>query len=122
VFWGSHPTQPLGHAGIQNLVRRAFKNGGIESGRASPHTLRHSFARNWITQGGDVASLKEILGHSSLAITQGYLALSNEDLICKNKKFNPLISIAEDSITSANDSISTADDRINERDDDLTLC
>jgi integrase/recombinase XerD len=122
VFWGAHPNQPLRHAGFLNLVRRAFKNAGIEGKRASPHTLRHSFARNWITQGGDVASLKDILGHSSLAITQGYLALSSEDLISKNKKYNPLLSLVDDRLTPNADSITRADDRINSDEQQLSLC
>ena len=35
----------------------------------SPHTLRHTFSRDWLQQGGDLVQLSQILGHSSVAIT-----------------------------------------------------
>ena len=34
---------------------------------------RHTFAKKWVTMGGNVVTLQKILGHSSLAITQNYL-------------------------------------------------
>ena len=74
------------------------------------------------TQGGDVASLKEILGHSSLAITQGYLALSSEDLVNKNNKFNPLIELDDDRLTPDDDNISSAEDSITRDEEQLSLC
>ncbi len=40
-----------------------------------PHLLRHTFGTRWISEGGDVASLKEQLGHSSIATTSIYVHL-----------------------------------------------
>jgi integrase/recombinase XerC len=42
------------------------------SGRLSPHVLRHSLATQMLGVGGDLNSIKEMLGHSSLAATQVY--------------------------------------------------
>jgi integrase len=35
----------------------------------SPHTLRHSFARHWLQNGGDIGRLSQLMGHGSVAIT-----------------------------------------------------
>ncbi len=50
------------------------------TGRKSPHVLRHSLATELLNEGTDLNSIKEMLGHSSLAATQVYTHNSIEKL------------------------------------------
>ena len=44
------------------------------------HRYRHTFAKQWIINGGNVVSLSKLLGHSSLDITENYIHLLVSDI------------------------------------------
>jgi site-specific recombinase XerD len=63
-------------SGLDQLLKRLREWAGPEhfTGiRLSAHTFRHTFAVNYLKQGGDIKRLQLLLGHTSLTVTQGYL-------------------------------------------------
>ena len=63
-----------------NRVVKSELEGAHLAGKKTPHTLRHSFATALLNDGADLNSIKEVLGHSSLAATEVYTHNSFEKL------------------------------------------
>lgn len=79
----------LTRSGLLQLIKRLAREARIEAVRASPHTLRHAFAINFIRAGGNVFTLKEILGHTSLAMVNKYVALAEADIEMQHRRYSP---------------------------------
>ena len=65
---------------IDRTVKEEIGSVASITGRKSPHVLRHSLATGLLNDGTDLNSIKELLGHSSLAATQVYTHNSIEKL------------------------------------------
>jgi len=63
---------PLYPVYVDRAVKKELGSVKNIAGRRSPHVLRHSLATELLDEGADLNSIKELLGHSSLAATQVY--------------------------------------------------
>ncbi|AEG40380.1 site-specific tyrosine recombinase/integron integrase [Lactobacillus kefiranofaciens] len=84
----SHLGRPLSTRGIQYVMQKTFNQAGI-SGKVHPHELRHTFATAMISNGADLRSVQELLGHKSLAATQIYTHVTMKHLKQDYEKYFP---------------------------------
>ena len=71
--------KPLYSSLVYQLVHDSLAQAG-GSGKLSPHVLRHTFASTMLNHGAELNSVKELLGHESLAATQVYTHLTLSEL------------------------------------------
>jgi site-specific recombinase XerD len=84
--------EPITPSGVLQMVKCVAADAGI-SKRVYSHLLRHSFATNYLRQGGDPVSLRRILGHSSLEmIDRTYTHLVDSDLAESMREYHRRLS------------------------------
>jgi integrase/recombinase XerD len=75
---------------IQRILHRLADKAGLKDVKVSPHRLRHTFAVEYIRNGGDPFSLQRILGHSSISTTTIYVHLAGAGLREAHAKASPV--------------------------------
>jgi len=73
--------------GLQSMLVRLGKRAGVEP--CAPHRFRRTFALWCLRDGMDLHSLRMLMGHSTLAVLQRYLALAGEDVERAHKAHSP---------------------------------
>ncbi|HFC76662.1 MAG TPA: hypothetical protein ENJ27_00300 [Candidatus Moranbacteria bacterium] len=72
---------------VQRIVKHYAKKAGIIKD-IHPHTFRHTFATDLLSNGADIRNVQEMLGHSSITTTQIYTHITNRQLKEIHKKFH----------------------------------
>lgn len=80
--------QQLVKSTCYHMLYEYNKRRGVET--TGIHRYRHTFAKQWILNGGNVVSLSKLLGHSSLDITQNYVNLLVSDIAKQVDEINVL--------------------------------
>lgn len=88
AFFVRENGEPLYPGLVYRVVRRAL-DGEVTLRKRSPHVLRHSFASAMLNNGAGLNSVKELLGHSSLASTEVYTHITFEELKQYYKQAHP---------------------------------
>lgn len=80
--------KPITANTLKLVFSRLAKSSGVK--RLHAHLCRHTFAINYLLNGGDIFSLKEILGHATLDMVSNYLHFTRSQLTAQHHRFSPM--------------------------------
>lgn len=104
ALWIGHQGQYTSR-GLQQVVIDIGQRAGITP--LGPHRLRRTFATWSLRSGCDIETLRRLMGHSSLAVLQGYLALVETDLKKAHNEHSPMRNIELDAKSKRKDDMLT---------------
>ena len=79
LFYNLSTLKRMTTSSIESLFYQLKKRHGIQD-NITPHKWRHTFATSFLRKGGDLETLRMLLGHSNLKTTQKYLHLNQHDI------------------------------------------
>ncbi|ADV66423.1 tyrosine-type recombinase/integrase [Deinococcus maricopensis] len=86
----SRSGEAMTRSGVSIRLAKLAKNTGIEREVCAPHAFRRGFAVEFLRNGGDVFTLQQIMGHSSLDMTRRYVTFLDDDLKAAHLRFSPV--------------------------------
>lgn len=78
LFASNSTGKHLRRDSIKHLFARLGKRAGVDN--FHPHRMRHTFAVNFLRNGGNVMTLQMLLGHTDLSMSRRYVALAEQDI------------------------------------------
>jgi integrase len=99
----SRSGKPITPNTIKLMFSRLAKKSKVN--RLHAHLCRHTFSINYLLNGGDIFSLKEILGHTTLDMVNHYLHFTSAQIVMQHHKYSPMdkLLMKPDSGTHAGD-------------------
>jgi len=89
-LWLNNDGEPMTFYGVRTMVSRLKRRAGVTSGGGA-HRFRHYFATRYLEGGGDLNSLRLLLGHATLAMVLRYSRyVSASRAISQHSQFDPL--------------------------------
>jgi integrase/recombinase XerD len=80
--------KPLTTTAYRSLFRRMGRRANVQN--VHPHRFRHTFAIQFLRNGGDIFTLQRLLGHATLAMVNKYLNLAKSDIVAAHKRASPV--------------------------------
>jgi site-specific recombinase XerD len=89
VFASSHTGEALTRNGLLLLLRRLGKAARIHTVSVNIHRFRHTFAVEFLKNGGNQMALMRLLGHTHIRMTSRYVHLAQADVQKQARQFSP---------------------------------
>lgn len=80
--------RPLDRNAVDHLLKRLGEKAGVSN--CGAHRFRHTFAIQYLRNGGDIYTLKRLIGHKSFYMIQRYLQLSEIDSQAAHRRASPV--------------------------------
>ena len=96
LFPGKHSPKPLSEQSVRLILKRIVEQNSL-SRTITPHMFRHSFATMLLDNDVDIRYIQQILGHSSISVTQIYTHVSHSKQKEILSSFNPVSAIHSES-------------------------
>ncbi len=88
LFAGRGNSLHFSRSGLRQLINRIGQRAGVKN--ATPHLFRHTFAINFLRNGGNIYVLQELLGHATLDMVKRYLKLAERDAVDLHRIASPV--------------------------------
>ena len=80
--------KPMSANAVKLVFDRLARKSGVR--RLHVHLCRHTFATNYLVNGGNVFFLQQILGHTSLEMVKRYVTVASEQVVVQHGRFSPM--------------------------------
>jgi integrase/recombinase XerD len=80
-------SRPMNDNSLRLVMNRLGEKAGVP--KCHPHRFRHTFAITYLRSGGDVFTLKQLLGHSTLEMVEHYARVAEVDVEAAHRKASP---------------------------------
>lgn len=89
LLFVTHYGTALDRFRVRDLLDRRAEAAGMPTARVGCHKWRHTFAKQWLLNGGDAFSLKAILGHATMEMVSNYVNLVQAEVQSVHARFSP---------------------------------
>jgi site-specific recombinase XerD len=91
TLWWSTDSRPLTYSGLYQMLKRRAEQAEVRQNiRRLLHSFRVTFAVNYLLGGGDLKSLADLLGHTTITMAAHYAQLTSDQALMRKRQINPL--------------------------------